>query len=103
MIYVEDILNIGLLIDPLRDIIMALESMERESHHRGGPRIEIERNQLENFVECGFSVAFVLKILLICTIAQNALLKDGCTSYQLDQAIFHKSQIQSWIIKFQIY
>ena len=59
MIYVEDILNIGLLIDPLRDIIMALESMERESH--------------------------------------------GYTSYQLDQAIFHKSQIQSWIIKFQIY
>lgn len=56
MIYVEDILNIGLLIDPLRDVIMALESIERERHHRGRPRIEIERNQLEYFVECGFRV-----------------------------------------------
>lgn len=35
---------------------MALESMERERHHRGRPCIEIEHNQLEYFVECGFRV-----------------------------------------------
>ena len=57
MIYVEDLLNISLLIDCVKDVILALESVERQHRHSlGRPRIEIQHNQLEYFIECGFRV-----------------------------------------------
>lgn len=54
--YTEDIADVQVLLDSLRDVIIVLESGEHQIYSQGRPRIQIEQDQLQYFVERGFRV-----------------------------------------------